>query len=226
VSAPQVSLALVTALLCVGCPRETVAPLVEVEDVPDTKVDPEPRERGDPRVDPSRCTGDGLDLLALVGAGPCTISATEAGPLPTPELLVIEAPRKLAVEAGQRLTFDVMLRNQSKHELVVDLAFRRFLPLAPEHTERIGRGKGPDDTCTLKAISTEPPPERVTLPPKGELAIPCEWYANTRLVDPLSYVGSECSDFPPLPAGRYRSVFRIGGGAGTTRVLDIEIQVR
>ena len=110
--------------------------------------------------------------------------------------------------------------------VIVDLAFRRFLPLAPEHTERVGQGPGPDDTCTLQAISTEPPPERVTLPPKGELAIPCDWYANTRLVDPRSYVGSECPDFPPLPAGRYRSVFMIGGGAGTTRSLDVEIEVR
>jgi hypothetical protein len=228
VSAPQVSLALVTALLCVGCPRETVAPSsAEAEpQAPTTKLEAQPRERGDPRVDPSRCTGDGLDLLALVGAGPCTISAAEAGPLPTPELLVIEVPRKLAVEAGQRLTFDLLLRNQSKDELVVDLAFRRFLPLAPERTERIGRGTGPDDSCTLEAISTEPPPERVTLAPNGELAIPCEWYANTRLVDPLSNVGSECPDFPPLPVGRYRSVFRIGGGAGTTRTLEIEIQVQ
>jgi hypothetical protein len=229
VSAPKVSTALVTALLCVGCPGETILPVSPVSPVSlsEEHVAVEPaREPGDPRVDPSRCTGDGLDLLALVGAGPCTISPTEAAPLPDPELLVIVGPGKLAVEAGQRLEFELLLRNQSEEELVIDLAFRRFLPLAAERTERVGKGAGPDDSCTLQAISTEPPPERLTLPPNGELAIPCDWYANTRLVDPDSYVGSECPDFPPLLAGRYRSVFTIAGGAGTTRTLDVEIEVR
>ncbi|PRP93871.1 hypothetical protein ENSA7_79120 [Enhygromyxa salina] len=214
-----------TALLCIGCPRETVAPIEA--DPAEPKLGRElVREPGDPRVDPSRCTGDGLDLLALVGAGPCTIAASEAAPFPDPELLVVEAPRKLEVQAGQRLEFELLLRNLSKQDLVVDLAFHSFLPLAAERTQRVGQGPGPDDACTLQAISTEPPPERVTLPPKGELAIPCDWYANTRLVDPNSYVGSECPDFPPLPAGHYRSVFTISGGAGTARTMDVEIQVR
>ncbi|KIG15067.1 hypothetical protein DB30_06099 [Enhygromyxa salina] len=219
----QVSLALATALL-LGCPRTTTSAL---EPKPSVKTGRElVRESGDSRVDPSRCVGDGLDLLTLVGAGPCTITASEASPLPDPELLVVEAPRKLEVQAGQRLEFELLLRNQSKQELVIDLAFQSFLPLAAVRTVRLGKGPGPDDACTLQAVSTEPPPERVTLPPRGELAIPCDWYANTRLVDPSSYVGSECPDFPPLPAGRYRSVFTIGGGAGTTRTMDVEIVVR
>ena len=40
-----------------------------------------------------------------------------------------------------------------------------------------------------------------------------------------SYVGSECPDFPVLAAGRYRSVFLLGGG-GAAREVSVEILVR
>lgn len=179
----------------------------------------------DLRVDPSRCSGDGLDLAALVRTGLCTIPTAEARALP--EELVIEAPRGLEVAPGERLEFELILRNPGLTDaLIVDLRFRHFLPLAPEGTVRLDEGLGPDESCTLRAISTDPPPERISLPPGAELAIPCEWHANTRLVDPGSYVGSECVDFPALAPGRYRSVFRINGGVGSQRDVPVEFEVR
>ena len=93
-------------------------------------------------------------------------------------------------------------------------------------TERLDKGSELDQSCTLQAISTEPPPERINLPPKGELELPCQWFANTRLVDPKSYVGSECTDFPALAPGRYRSVFVISGGRGSSREVSVEIVVK
>ena len=79
-----------------------------------------------------------------------------------------------------------------------------------------------DSTAPAATVaSTEPLPERITLPPGAELPVPCEWYANTRLIDPASYVGSECPDFPELAAGDWRSVFRIGG-----RTVEVDIKVK
>jgi hypothetical protein len=219
------SAAILCSLVGLGCPRgATQRPDTEDRELP-RKRDEGRRNDGDLRVDPSRCSGDGLDLAALVAAGLCTIPAAEATPLPSPDLLIVEAPSKLSVAPGERLEFDLVLRNASTAELTVDLRFRRFLPLAPESTVRLDEGPAPDDRCTLRAISTEPPPERINLPPGGELAIPCEWHANTRLVDPESYVGSECPDFPELAPGRYRSVFRISGGGGTQREVTVDIEV-
>ncbi len=195
----------------------------------DTELEP-PREAetGDPRLDPSRCTGDALDIEALVRAGVCSIPFDRARPLPSEDRLAIELPSRLKVAPGQKLEFDLVLRNRSREPLDLDLVFRDFLPLQPESTTRTGGDAsqlGPDPSCTLKAISTEPPPERITLPPGGELALPCEWFANTRLIDPRSYVGSECPDFPSLGKGDYRSGFRIGGAAGG-RVVEVDIKVR
>jgi hypothetical protein len=211
-----------TAFACsllglLGCPRDPRAP----EQPQSTSG--ERRTAGELGVDPSRCAGDALDLVAIVRAGSCTIPAAEAVALP--EGLVIEAPRSLAVLPGERLEFELMVRNLGTEPLVLDLRFRRFLPLGPEHTVRLADGPGPDESCTLRAISTEPPPERITLPAGAVLAIPCEWHANARLVDPHSYVGSECADFPGLAPGRYRSVFRIDGGAGSRREVTVEIDV-
>jgi hypothetical protein len=183
-------------------------------------------DEGDPRNDPSRCSGDGLDLATLVNSGLCTIPDADATALPSLELLELVAPSKLVVAPGERLEFALLLRNDSSKPLDVDLQFRGFLPLGPESTEAINGQSAPDRGCTLQAISTEPPPERVTLPPAAELAIPCEWFANTRLVDPRSYVGSECPDFPKLAPGRYRSIFRVTGGAGSQRDVAVVIEVR
>lgn len=209
-------------LFGLGCPNkqtelEPLTPVVGEREQPDD---------GDPRVDPSRCSGSELDLRAIVDAGVCTIDMTDAGPLPGPDELEIEVPNKLRVEPGGRLDFDVVLRNVGDRELTLDLSFRRFLPLAPERTERVDKGSEPDPSCTLQPISIEPPAERISLPAKGELAIPCQWFANTRLVDPQSYVGSECPDFPALAIGRYRSVFVLGSGGGATREVSVEIAVK
>ena len=207
-------------LLALGCPHKQV----------DGAPEPVVRERdrvddGDPRLDPSRCSGGALDLRAIVDAGVCAIELADAGPLPGLEELVIEVPSKLKIEPGGRLDFELLLRNVGERELMLDLSFRRFLPLAPERTERIDKGSELDPSCILQAI-TEPPAERVSLPVDGEIAIPCQWFANSRLVDPQSYVGSECPDFPALAVGRYRSVFVLAGGGGTTREVSVEIAVR
>jgi hypothetical protein len=215
------SIPVVVALLGLGCPH----PQRELERNPRVAGERARPDDGDPRVDPTRCSGDDLDLRAIVDAGVCTIDLADADPLPGPELLAIDLPNKLRVEPGGRLEFELELRNVSDHELTLDLALTRFLPLAPERTERLDKGSEPDQSCTLQAISTEPPPERISLPPKGVLAIPCEWFANTRLVDPASYVGSECPDFPALEAGRYRSVFVVSGG-GARREVNVEIVVK
>jgi hypothetical protein len=213
---------LALALLVLGCPHKQVDPEPELSAI----LDQDRPDDGDPRVDPSRCAGGELDLRALVDAGVCTIDLADADPLPGPELLAIEVPNKLRIEPGGRLDFELLLRNVGDRELTIDLAFRRFLPLAPEQTERLDKGSELDQSCTLQAISTEPPPERISLPPNGELAVPCQWFANTRLTDPGSYVGSECPDFPALAAGRYRSVFVLGGGGGASREISVEIVVR
>jgi hypothetical protein len=222
VFAPARSIPIAFALLGIGCPR----PQVDPEPDPGSIAERERPDDADPRLDPSRCTGAELDLGALVDAGVCTISLADAAPLPAPEQLEIELPNKIRVEPGGRLDFDLVLRNVGDEELTLDLAFRRFLPLAPERTEQLEKGGPLDQSCTLQAISTEPPPERINLPPKGELAIPCQWFANTRLVDPQSYVGSECPDFPALANGRYRSVFVIYGGGGSSREVSVEIVVK
>jgi hypothetical protein len=213
---------LALALLGIGCPH----PRADPEPDPGLIAEPERTDDADPRVDPSRCVGADLDLRALVEAGVCTIGLADAGPLPGPEQLEIELPNKLKIEPGGRLDFELLLRNVSDEELTLDLAFRGFLPLAPERTERLDKGSELDQSCTLQAISTEPPPVRINLPPKGELAIPCQWFANTRLVDPKSYVGSECPDFPALAQGRYRSVFIISGRGGSSREVSVDIVVR
>jgi hypothetical protein len=187
----------------------------------------------DPRVDPSRCSGDELDLLALVGSGLCTIPVGLAQALPGPEQLELRTPARLRVAPGARLEFELVLVNHGSDPLDVDLRLRQFLPLGPKRTLRLvdarghagGTGALATD-CTLRAMSTEPPPERITVPAHAELAIPAEWYANTRLVDPLSYVGSECPDFPPLAEGRYQSVFVVHGGAGSMLEATVEIEVR
>lgn len=209
-----------------GCPREAT-------DSPDPRfvddrqrVDEARKLDGDPRVDPTRCTGDGLELAGLVGTGLCSIAVADALALAGPELLELSGPAKLVVGPGERLEFDLTLRNLGGEPLHVDLRLREFLPLGPEATTRLDGEPGPDTSCTLRAMSTEPPPERITLGPDAELTIPCEWYANARLVDPESYVGSECRDFPALAAGRYRSVFRVNGGAGSVREIAVEIEVR
>lgn len=219
--APTRSIPVAVALLGLGCPH----PQLEPELHPIVVGERTRPDDGDPRVDPSRCSGDELDLRAIVDAGVCTIDLADAGPLPGLELLAIDSPNKLRVEPGGRLEFELELRNVSDQELTLDLALTRFLPLAPERTERLDKGSEPDQSCTLQAISTEPPPERISLPPKGVLAIPCEWFANTRLVDPASYVGSECPDFPALEVGRYRSVFVVSGG-GSRREVSVEIVVK
>ena len=200
-------------------------------------VEPKPRESAqtddpapsDPRVDPSRCSGEELDLVGLIGTGLCNVPDELARPL-TPEQLQLQAPARLRVSPGERLEFALTLVNPGSEAVDVDLRFGQFLPLAPEDTVRVGSeaaGNGtPATGCTLQAMSTEPPPERITLPPGAELAIPAQWYANTRLVDPLSYVGSECPDFPPLARGRYRSRFVVPGAAGSTLAVDVEIEVR
>jgi hypothetical protein len=222
VFAPARSVLLALVLLGIGCPRPQ-----QVEPEPDPGVigDSDRTDDADPRVDPSRCVGAELDLRALVDAGVCTIALADAGPLPDPERLAIEAPNKLRAEPGGRLDFELVLRNVGDDELTLDLSFRGFLPLSPERTERLDRGSEVDQSCTLRAI-TELLPERINLPPKGELAIPCQWFANTRLVDPKSYVGSECPDFPALAAGRYRSVYVISGGGGSSREVSVDIVVR
>lgn len=220
--APTRSIAVAVALLGLGCPH----PQLDPGPAPNVVAEQAAPDDGDPRVDPSRCIGSELDLRAIIDAGVCMIGLADAGPLPAPELLVIEAPNKLRVQPGERLDFELELRNVGDEELTLDLALARFLPLAPEQTERLDKGSEPDQSCTLQAISTEPPPERISLPPKGVLAIPCQWFANTRLVDPESYVGSECPDFPALAAGKYRSVFVISGGGGSRREVSVEIAVK
>ncbi|MFV8754050.1 hypothetical protein ACNOYE_26185 [Nannocystaceae bacterium ST9] len=180
---------------------------------------------GDPRVDPQRCTGDSLDIEELIKVGACTIPTDRARPLPDEDRLVIEVPQRLKVAPGKPLEFDLVLRNVGREPLDLDLVFRQLLPLAPESTIWIGEGEPegarPDPSCTLHAISTEPPPERITLPAGAELPVPCEWHANTRLVDPSSYVGSECPDFAELGKGDWRSVFRIAG-----RSVTVDIKVK
>jgi hypothetical protein len=210
------------ALLGLGCPH----PQVDAEPEPIDLGEQAQSDDGDPRVDPSRCVGAELDLRAIVDAGVCMIGPADAGPLPGPELLAIEPPNKLRVAPGGRLDFELELRNVGDEELTLDLALARFLPLAPERTERLDKGSEPDQSCTLQAMSTEPPPQRISLPPKGVVTVPCQWFANTRLVDPESYVGSECPDFPALEAGMYRSVFMISGGDGSRREVSVEIAVK
>jgi hypothetical protein len=185
----------------------------------------------DPRVDPSRCGGDELDLLALIGSDLCTVPIALAQPLPGPEQLELRAPTRLQVAPGGHLEFELELVNRRPQPLDVDLRLRQFLPLGPENTVQLGdrrgdRARAVATDCTLRPMSTEAPPERITVPAHGELAIPAQWYANTRLVDPLSYVGSECPDFPPLPEGRYQSVFVVHGGAGSMIEVAVEIEVR
>jgi hypothetical protein len=207
-----------------GCPQQ---PTLDPTNRPRQREREQARKSdGDPRVDPARCSGDDLELAVLVGTGPCTIPVADAIALPSPERLELIAPEQLVVAPGERLEFALVLRNRSKHPLDVDLRFRRFLPLAPESTQTLEGHSVPDDSCTLRAMSTEPPPERFTLPPEAELAIPCELYANTRLVNPDSYVASECPDFPELAPGRYRSVFQINGASGSQREVVVEIEVR
>lgn len=220
--APTRSIPVAIALLGLGCPH----PQIDPEPEPTVVAEQTRPDDGDPRLDPSRCVGTELDLRAIVDAGVCMIGLADAGPLPSPEQLVIEPPTKLRVAPGERLEFALVLRNVSDDELTLDLALTRFLPLAPERTERLDKGSEPDRSCTLQAMSTEPPPERISLPAKGVLAIPCEWFANTRLVDPESYVGSECPDFPALAAGKYRSVFVIAGGGGSRREVSVDIAVK
>ncbi len=184
----------------------------------------EAAEGEDPRLDPVRCTGDSLDIEALTKAGVCTIPIGRARPLAGDDQLAIEVPRHLGVAPGQPLEFDLVLRNIGREPLDIDVVFPS-LPLAPESTAWIGKGQpagaSPDPSCNLRAISTEPPPERITLPPGGELPVPCEWHANIRLIDPQSYVGSECPDFPALSKGNWRSVFRMGG-----RSVEVDIKVK
>ncbi|NJK33429.1 MAG: hypothetical protein HC927_14070, partial [Deltaproteobacteria bacterium] len=183
-------------------------------------------DTGEPRLDPTRCTGDALDIEALVKAGVCTIPQNRAQPLPAEDQLAIELPGRLKVAPGEKLEFDIVLRNTGKQPLELDLVFRGFLPLNPESTTLVkGNGAAPDPWCTLQPMSTEPPPERITLPPGGELALPAVWFANMRLVDPGSYVGSECPDFPALDKGEYRSLYRIGG-IGGGRSVEVGITVK
>lgn len=207
-----------------GCPQEPTRTHDPSKRA--TRRQQEDNRDGDPRVDPARCSGDDLELAALVGTGLCTIPIDDAQPLPGPERLEVVTPERLVVAPGERLEFALLLRNPGGESLDVDLRFRRFLPLAPESTQTLEGESVPDESCTLRAMSTEPPPERLTLPPEAELAIPCEWFANTRLINPASYVGSECPDFPELAPGRYRSVFRIHGGGGSSREVAVEIEVR
>jgi hypothetical protein len=218
---------LACALACsLGCPKSTTQSPEADDEARSPGHDDAGKHEGDPRDDPSRCSGEGLDLAALVGTGLCTIPVADATALPGPERLELIAPDKLVVAPGAKLEFALLLRNGSSEPLDVDLRFRHFLPLGPESTEAIDAKSVPDPSCTLQPMSTDPPPERFTLPPDAELAIPCEWFANTRLVDPNSYVGSECPDFPRLAPGRYRSIFRITGGAGSQRDVAVEIEVR
>lgn len=224
---PLVGACLLGGLL-LACPRQHVAPPDPSggsDELVLTSAGDEPPAEGDPRVDPQRCSGDSLDLEALIKSGACTIPPDLARPLPGPEQLAIEVPQRLKVAPGQPLEFDLVLRNVGATPLELDLVFRRLLPLAPESTQWKGKdpspGPLPDTSCTLEPISTEPLPERITLPPGAELAVPCEWHANTRLVDPHSYVGSECPDFPELGVGDWRSVFRI---AGRSIVVDIKVK--
>lgn len=208
-------------LLGLGCTTKQTEP----EPQPPAIGDRERSDDADPRLDPSRCRGTELDLRAVVEAGVCTIDMAAAQPLPGADELEIAVPNKLQVEPGGRLDFELVLRNVSERELTLDLSFPRFLPLAPARTEAIEKGSEIDPTCTLQPISIEPPAERINLPVKGEIAVPCQWFANTRLVDPQSYVGSECPNFPALELGRYRSVFVLGSG-GATREVSVEIEVR
>jgi hypothetical protein len=218
---PTRSISVAVALLGLGCPHPQIDPEPEPTVIPQARIDD-----GDPRLDPSRCVGTELDLRAIVDAGVCKIGLAGAKPLPGQESLAIEAPNKLRVEPGGRLDFELELRNVSDEALTIDLALTRFLPLEPERTERVDKGSEPDRSCTLQTISTEPPPERISLPPKGVLESPCQWFANTRLVDPESYVGSECPDFPALAVGKYKSVFVVAGGGGTRREVIVEIVVK
>lgn len=211
-----------------ACPRQHVAPPDPSGGAELTRGDEgevEPPSEGDPRVDPQRCSGDSLDIEALIESGACTIPLDRARPLPDRDLLAIEIPQRLKVAPGQPLDFDLVLRNVGSAPLELDLVFRQHLPLAPESTQWNGKeppqGPLPDPSCKLEPISTEPLPERITLPPGAELALPCKWYANTRLVDPRSYVASECPDFPELGVGDWRSVFRIGG-----RAVEVDIKVK
>jgi hypothetical protein len=214
------------ALACVGRPGETAAPHERPGEGDESGLLREPEDDADPRLDPSACTGDDLDLLALIEARVCTIPEAEAGPLPGAKTLEIQAPRKLTVASGKRLDFEITLHNRSTETLVLDLVFRRLLPLSPQRTERVGEGEGPDDSCVMRAMSTEPPPERISLPAKASLAIPSQWYANARLIEPSSYAGSECRSFPALAPGRYRSVFEVSGVGSSRREISVEIVVR
>lgn len=211
-----------------ACPRRQVTPPDPsggADEQADGHEGDEPPPEGDPRVDPQRCSGDSLDLEELIKSGACTIPPERARELPGPDQLAIEVPQRLKVAPGKPLEFDLVLRNVGGTPLELDLVFRQLLPLAPESTQWNGKaaapGPLPDPSCTLEPISTEPPPERITLPPGAELAVPCEWHANTRLVDPGSYVGSECPSFPELGIGDWRSVFRI---AGRSVVVDIKVK--
>ncbi len=208
-----------------ACPQGASEPPDDADQGEGPGNEGESLEGGDPRLDPLRCTGDSLDIEELIKAGTCTISSDRARAMPGEDRLVIEVPQRLKVAPGQRLEFDLVLRNVGREPLDLDMVFRQLLPLAPESTTWIGKGEpegpGPDPSCTLHALSTEPLPERITLPPGAELPVPCEWYANTRLIDPASYVGSECPDFPELAAGDWRSVFRIGG-----RTVEVDIKVK
>lgn len=219
----------VSLLLALGgllaCPQRPSDPPDEADTAGTEVREVEPIDEGDPRLDPQRCTGDSLDIEELIKTGACTIPLDRAQPLPDERSLVIEVPQRLKVAPGQPLEFDLVLRNVGSEPLDLDLVFRQLLPLAPESTTWIGKGdfqgSGPDPSCTLQAISTEPPPERITLPAGAELPIPCEWHANIRLVDPSSYVGSECPDFPELGKGDWRSLFRIAG-----RAVEVAIKVK
>lgn len=207
-----------------GCPQGVSEVPDEVEAGEDEGREREPIGDDDPRLDPVRCTGDSLDIEELIKIGVCTIPLDQAQPLPSAGPLVIEVPRRLEVSPGKPLEFDLVLRNVGRDPLDLDLVFRRLLPLAPETTTWVGKGRpkgeSPDPSCTLRVLSTEPLPERITLPAGGELAVPCQWHANTRLVDPHSYVGSECPDFQNLAGGHWRSVFRLSG-----RLVEVDIEV-
>lgn len=206
-----------------ACPRPASEPPGPLEAEGESS-EREPIEDEEPRLDASRCTGDSLDIEALIKTGACTIPLDHARPLPGADQLAIEVPPRLAVSPGQPLEFDLVLRNVGREPLELDLVFRQLLPLAPETTTWVGNdrplGASPDPSCTLRVLSTEPLPERITLPAGGVLPLPCEWHANTRLVDPHSYVGSECPDFEELAGGSWRSVFRIGG-----RSVEVDITV-
>jgi hypothetical protein len=220
---PHVALPIALGAL-LACPQGSSQPPDEADMDAEEQHDGENLD-GDPRLDPQRCTGDALDIEELIKAGVCTVPVDRARPLPEDDRLVIEVPQRLKVAPGKPLEFDLVLRNVGREPIDLDLVFRQLLPLAPESTTWIGKGPPPqavpDPSCTLRAMSTEPLPERITLPASAELPVPCEWHANTRLVDPSSYVGSECPDFPELAAGEWRSVFRIAG-----RTVEVDIRVK